>query len=59
VTSNTYYDWFLSQPYIIFAAQTGVARFLATFTEFPPRQRAATFGVDQAVEKMKQNLGSQ
>ncbi len=24
ITSNTYYDWFLSQPYLIFAAQEGV-----------------------------------
>ncbi|WP_407529947.1 arylsulfatase [Methylobacterium oryzisoli] len=53
VTSNTYYDWFLSQPYLIFAAQEEVAKFLATFREFPPRQRAASFSVDQIIEKMQ------
>jgi arylsulfatase A-like enzyme len=57
VTSNTYYDWIISQPYIIFAAQSVTARFLDTFKDFPPRQRAASFGIDQAVEKMRQNLG--
>jgi arylsulfatase len=57
VTSNTYYDWFLSQPYLVLAAQVETAKFLATFKEFPPRQRAATFSIDQAMEKMKQNLG--
>ncbi len=57
ITSNTYYDWFISQPYLVFAAQVETARFLATFKEFPPRQRAASFSIDQAVEKMKQNLG--
>ena len=58
ITSNTYYDWFISQPYLIFAAQAATAKFLDTFKEFPPRQRAASFSIDQAVEKMKQNLGS-
>ncbi|WP_343069043.1 arylsulfatase [Azospirillum tabaci] len=56
ITSNTYYDWFVSQPYIIFAAQTEVGKFLETFREFPPRQRAASFTVDQIIEKMQKNL---
>jgi arylsulfatase A-like enzyme len=56
VTSNTYYDWFVSQPYIIFAAQTEVGKFLATFKEFPPAQRAASFSVDQIIEKMQKSL---
>jgi arylsulfatase A-like enzyme len=58
ITSNTYYDWFLSQPYLIFAAQVETAKFLATFKEFPPRQRAASFSIDQAMEKLKQGLSS-
>jgi arylsulfatase A-like enzyme len=58
VTSNTYYDWFISQPYLIFAAQFETVKFLDTFKAFPPRQRAASFSVDQAVEKMKQSLNS-
>ena len=33
-------------------------KFLETFKEFPPRQRAASFTIDQAMEKMKQNIGS-
>ncbi len=58
ITSNTYYDWFISQPYLIFAAQVATAKFLDTFKDFPPRQRAPSFSVDQAVAKMKQNLGN-
>ncbi len=58
ITSNTYYDWFLSQPYLIFAAQTEVAKFLATFKEFPPRQRAASFSVDQIIEQMQRSLST-
>ncbi|MDR3622928.1 MAG: arylsulfatase [Paludisphaera borealis] len=56
VTSNTYYDWLISQPYLIFVAQEEVAKFLATFKEFPPRQKAATFTIDQMTEKLKRNL---
>lgn len=58
ITSNTYYDWFLSQPYLIFAAQTGVGKFLATFKEYPPRQRAASFSVDQIIEQMQRRLST-
>jgi arylsulfatase len=57
VTSNTYYDWFISQPYLVFAAQAATAKLLDTFKQFPPRQRASSFSIDQAVEKMKQGLG--
>jgi len=52
ITSNTYYDWFLYHGYIILAAQGIVTNFLATFKEFPPRQRAASFTIDQAMERM-------
>lgn len=53
VTSNTYYDWLISQPYIIFAAQEETAKFLATFKDYPPSQRASSFTVDQIIEKMR------
>jgi arylsulfatase len=53
VTSNTYYDWIFDNDYLIFAAQVIMSQFLATFQEFPPRQRAATFSIDQAVEKLQ------
>jgi arylsulfatase len=43
ITSNTYYDWLLSRAYLLVAAQAEVAKFMATFKDFPPRQRAASF----------------
>jgi arylsulfatase len=52
ITSNTYYDWFIHHDYIIFAAQAIAAQFAATFKEFPPRQKAASFTIDQALSKM-------
>jgi arylsulfatase len=51
-TSNRYWDWYLSKEYIVMVAQSIVTEFLATFEEFPPRQKAATFTIDQAMEKM-------
>ncbi len=57
MTSNTYYDWFLSKVYMVGAAAVIVEDFLKTFREYPPRQRAATFTIDQALEKMKAALG--
>jgi arylsulfatase len=53
VTSNTYYDWILDNAYIVLAAQAVIAEFLASFKEFPPRQRAASFTIDQAMEKLE------
>lgn len=52
VTSNTYYDWLLDHVFLLVPAQVGVAEFLGTFKEFPPRQKAASFGIDQVMEKM-------
>jgi hypothetical protein len=58
VTSNTYYDWILSNAYIVLAATVLVTQFLATFEEFPPRQKAASFTIDQVVEKLEAALTS-
>jgi arylsulfatase len=56
VTSNTYWDWFVDNDYLALAATALVTQFLATFKEFPPRQRAASFTIDQVVEKLEAAL---
>ena len=56
ITSNTYYDWFLAQPFIAFASQERVANFLATFKEYPPRQKSASFTIDQIMQQMEKSL---
>jgi arylsulfatase len=58
ITSNTYYDWFLDRAFMIGAAQIIAGRYLATFQEFPPRQKAPSFSIDQAVEKLQDSLAS-
>ena len=57
ITSNTYWDWMMDHAFILYGAQAYVAKFLETFKDYPPSQRAATFTIDQAMDKMKQNLG--
>ncbi|HEV8461748.1 MAG TPA: sulfatase-like hydrolase/transferase, partial [Gaiellaceae bacterium] len=56
VTSNTYYDWMLDNTYIVLAATFVVGEFLQTFVEFPPRQKAASFTIDQAMAKLESAL---
>lgn len=53
VTSNTYYDWLLDRAYLLVPAQVYVGQFLATFQEYPPRQKAASFSLDQVMEKLE------
>ena len=57
-TSNTYYDWLIDRAFLMVPAQVYVGKFLTTFREFPPRQKAASFTVDQVMEKLEQSLGS-
>jgi arylsulfatase len=52
ITSNTYHDWQIDRAFLLVPAQGYVGQFLATFKEFPPRQKAASFSLDQVMEKM-------
>jgi arylsulfatase len=52
ITSNTYFDWMIDRAYLLVPAQAYVARFLETFQEYPPRQKAASFSLDQVMEKL-------
>jgi len=56
-TGNTYWDWLLDHAFLAVPTQTIVGEFLATFREFPPRQKAASFTVDQVMEKLLAGIG--
>jgi arylsulfatase A-like enzyme len=58
ITSNTYYDWMIRRAFLIFYANAITAHFLESFKEFPPRQKPATFSIDQAVEKLNQLIAA-
>src|SRR5262249_580704 len=53
VTSNTYYDWFMDHVFLLVPAQDYVAQFLATFRDYPQRQKAASFNLDEVLAKME------
>jgi arylsulfatase len=54
ITSNTYWDWYCDHVYLLVPLQSYVGQFLATFEEFPPRQKAASFTIDQVMEQLSQ-----
>jgi len=58
ITSNTYWDWMFDHIPLLLAAQPLVAQFISTFEEFPPRQKAASFTVDQVMEKIMDGINS-
>ncbi len=43
---------------LVLAAQPLVARFISTFQEYPPRQKAASFTVDPVMEKITSTISS-
>jgi arylsulfatase len=55
ITSNTYYDWFLDHAFLLVPAQDYVGQFLATLKDFPPRQKAASFNLDEIMRTMTES----
>jgi arylsulfatase A-like enzyme len=45
-----YGKWMADRTFLLVPAQAIVGEFLKTFKEFPPRQRPASFSIDQARE---------
>jgi arylsulfatase A-like enzyme len=58
ITSNTYYDWLIDHAYLLVPAQAYVGQFLMTFKEYPQRQKAASFNMDEVMENLKESGGS-
>ena len=56
VTSNTYWDWLVDSGILVLTSSAIVGQFLETFKEFPPRQKAASFTIDQAMAKLEAAL---
>jgi arylsulfatase A-like enzyme len=55
VTSNTYWDWYINHVYLLVPAQTYVGQFLGTFKEFPQRQKAASFNLDEVLQELQES----
>ena len=52
ITSNTYYDWQLDHAFLLVPSQKIVGDFLATFKDYPPRMKAASFSLDKVMEEL-------
>ncbi len=50
--SPSYADWKMHRAFILVPAQALVAKWLDSFKEFPPRAKAASFTVSDAMEKV-------
>jgi arylsulfatase len=52
---TVFYDkWMADRAFMLVPAQAIVGEFLKTFQEFPPRQKPASFSIDEALEKARQ-----
>ena len=56
IEATLFYDkWCADRMFVFIPAQALISEYLATFAEFPPRQRPASFSVDQALEKARES----
>ena len=52
--SNTYWDWVISHAYIIYAMQAVVGQQIEDFVKYPPRQKPASFNLDEVMRKLEE-----
>jgi arylsulfatase A-like enzyme len=55
--SVLYGDWMAHRAFLFVPAQAIVARYLESFKDFPPRAKAASFSVSDAMEKIQTSSG--
>ena len=53
-----YQRWRIDRIFLLVPAQAFVVNWLQSFQEFPPRQKPASFGIDQVMEKLQQPAAS-
>jgi arylsulfatase len=53
--ATMFYDkWMADRAFLLVPAQEIVGEFLNTFRHFPPRQKPASFSIDEVLEKARQ-----
>jgi arylsulfatase len=59
-TSSAWYaDWQIHRAFLVVPAQAIVAKWLATFKEYPIRQKPASFNLDEVMSKLTATSGAQ
>src|SRR5262249_58997264 len=46
-------DWMMHRVFLLVPAQAFVAKWVSSFKDFPPRQKPASFSVDEAMKKLE------
>jgi arylsulfatase len=57
-TSNTYWDWYLDHVFLLLPATEYVGQFIATFKDYPPRMKAASFNLGDTMKALQEGAGS-
>src|SRR5437764_7006217 len=52
--SNTYWDWVLDHVPLIYGMQAVVAQQIENFVKFPPRQKPASFNLDEVLRHLQE-----
>jgi arylsulfatase len=55
ITSNTYYDWLLDHAFLLVPAQAYVGQWLMSFKDYPQRQKAASFNLDDVMKSLQES----
>jgi arylsulfatase A-like enzyme len=58
ITSNTYYDWILDHAWVAVPMQAFVFQMIQSFVEFPPRQKPATFSLEDVLAELQTGMHS-
>ena len=53
-----YSHWRVDHVYLMVPAQAFVGQWLSSFREFPPRQKPASFSLDQVIQKLTSGVAS-
>ncbi len=56
--AGDYGRWRVDHAFVLVPAQAFVAKHLATYAEFPPRQKPGSFSLDQVLQKLQEGGGS-
>jgi arylsulfatase len=57
ITSNTYYDWYMDHMFFAVPASMYCRQFIATFKEYPPRQKPAKIELQEILDRLEQSAG--
>ncbi len=56
--SINYEKWMMDRAFLILPAVQKVGQYLSSYKEFPPRQRPASFSIDQVIEKLNASIAT-